>query len=450
MNRRIGLAGAVAALVGVVIGVSIFLLPGELAASAGPAVVFSYGIASMVAMFSCVVAAQLGAILPTAGASYVLVTRLVSPTAGFVQVWMIISGVSVAIAMIALGFADFASVLLPGINRTLIAVGIIVLLALLNIVGVKATLFGQSAMVALMLLVLFAFVVAGFLRLDADYLMPVMPNGPGSVLAAAVPASFSFAGFMMIIDLGGETRNPGRNIPLALLISFILVWASYSAIAIVLVGVVPWQSLAAMDVPVADVARLIFPAWTAKLVVVTILAAAATTINALLLGYSRDVQAVGRARMLPALFGSISTRTEEPVAGVLLLATLALAAVFLGSSLLDYATVVVIALMASQCLIGIATIRLPSRMTAAYEDCGFRLRRKWLRFWGAGLSVASLAFLVIGLTAGAAVVTLTLVITAAGAAVYGWRVYVFRSRGKVLHSVVRNNVDRQIEEASGG
>ena len=92
MRRSVGVAGVVVTLVGFVIGVSIFILPGALAATAGPAVVLSYFVAGLIALFSCVVAAQIGAVLPTSGASFVATSRLLSPFLGFATIWLIIGG----------------------------------------------------------------------------------------------------------------------------------------------------------------------------------------------------------------------------------------------------------------------------------------------------------------------------------------------------------------------
>ena len=108
MKRTMGVTGTVMTLVGLVIGVSIFILPGQLAAIAGPAMLVSYLIAALIALFSCVVAAQVGSVLPISGASFVAISRLLSPFLGFIVVWVTLGGAAVAVALLASGFADYA------------------------------------------------------------------------------------------------------------------------------------------------------------------------------------------------------------------------------------------------------------------------------------------------------------------------------------------------------
>ena len=82
LQGRIGVAGAVFALVGYIIGGSIFILPGELAGQVGPAVFLAYLIAAGLALFVCFAAAQIGSAFPMSGGTYVAVSSVVSPRTG--------------------------------------------------------------------------------------------------------------------------------------------------------------------------------------------------------------------------------------------------------------------------------------------------------------------------------------------------------------------------------
>ncbi|MEZ5980696.1 MAG: hypothetical protein R3C54_00095 [Parvularculaceae bacterium] len=136
-DRTIGLFGAVITLVGFVVGASIYILPGAIAASAGPGVVISYGIACLLALFSCIVAAQIGVAYPASGASFVIIGRLVSPFIGFLLVWMMIGAAAVAIALLGYGFADYVGVWISGGHRSLIGGGVIILFTIVNLLGAR-------------------------------------------------------------------------------------------------------------------------------------------------------------------------------------------------------------------------------------------------------------------------------------------------------------------------
>lgn len=397
MQRSVGAGGAAITLIGFVIGISIFILPGSLAATTGPAVILSYLLAAVMAVFTCVVAAQIGVVFPVSGASFVAVSRLLSPFWGFVLVWMMLGGVAVGAALLAFGFADYLRVFLPFVDRGFAAAGIILALGGLNLLGIRDTVTGQTLMVAAFMIALVVFCGAGLWHMDTGLLRPFAPNGYAPVLAAAIPAAFSYTGFVLIMEIGGEVRDPVRNIPLALGISFGVVLVTYSLVSLALTGVVPWQELGASEAPVSEAAARMLPDWLAKYITLTTIAAAATSINALLLAYSRDVLALARARLLPHVLGRVSARHGEPVYGVILLTALSLAALGLGGNITEYATLAVVSVLVLQTLIGTALLVMPWRLHERYAAAAFRLPIWLVIFFGAGLVLLSLAFLSIAL-----------------------------------------------------
>ncbi len=185
MERTIGLAGAVVTLVGFVIGAAVFLLPGELAATAGPGVVIAYGIASIVAAFSCIIAAQIGATFPISGASFVYSTKMTSPFFGSLMIWVVLAGVSMAMALLGHGFAEYLDILIPGLNKKLVAVVIVLLFGGVNLLGAHASVSAQTLMVILFMTILLIFSVVGVARIEPELLVPFIPNGYGPVFSVA-------------------------------------------------------------------------------------------------------------------------------------------------------------------------------------------------------------------------------------------------------------------------
>jgi basic amino acid/polyamine antiporter, APA family len=398
MKRDVGTFGATMTLVGLVVGISIFILPGTLAATAGPAVIASYALASFLTLFVCVVAAQIGCLFPVSGATFVAIGRLVSPFFGFVTVWMMIGGVCVAIALLGYGIADYLHQIVPGTNRAVAAYGIVLTLAVLNVVGMKANVIGQALMVVVFAVALVVFTAAGVMNVRADYLVPFAPNGWWPVAAAAIPAFFSFAGFMVIIDIGGEIRDPARTIPRALGLSFVIVLLTYVLVSLAVVGTIPWRELGGIAAPVGEAAARILPSWVAVAIAAAAVAAGATSINGLLLGYSRDVLALARVGIFPEALAKVSPRHGTPVNGVLSLTALALVGLSLESGVTELATTIAIALLTLQIFLGIAMLAAPRKLGALYEAAPFRLGRGALWFFGSGLILFSLAFLAIAVS----------------------------------------------------
>jgi APA family basic amino acid/polyamine antiporter len=441
MKRTVGVIGVAVTLIGFVIGASIFILPGALAATAGPGVVLSYCIAGVMALFSCVVAAQVGAVFPTSGGSFVALSRLLSPFWGFAGIWFIVGGVSGAVALVAYGFADYALLLLPWFNRVAMAVLIILALAGLNLLGIKETILGQGVMVAIFMAALGLFSVAGLVSLDRDLLVPFMPNGLGPVLAAAVPAAFSFSGFMVVIELGGEVKNPSRTVPLALAISFATVLVVYIAVSVSVVGVIPWQELEGIGAPVSEATARILPGWMTWGITLAMLAASASSINVLLLGFSRDVYALARVKTLPEIFARISEKHGEPVNGVLAIAALSLLVVAVGGSIAQLATLTVVALLALQAGLGVAALLIPRKLPDLYRDAGFRLGPVALPFVAWGLILISVAFLVRAVMDDPGVVLIAAAYLLVGMVYYAFRKSALSRRGVDVVQLVRDQVD---------
>ena len=140
-KSTIGVGGASVTLIGSVIGITIFILPGVLAASAGPAVIAAYALAGILAIFSCVVAAQVGTVFSVSGAGFVAVGTVLGPSWGFLLVWMILGGVSLSIALLAYGAADYLATVWPHLNHGLVATAIILsVYALKSVPGYAAAL----------------------------------------------------------------------------------------------------------------------------------------------------------------------------------------------------------------------------------------------------------------------------------------------------------------------
>lgn len=391
--RTIGLFGATVTIIGFVVGASIFILPGAIAAEAGPGVVLSYLVAGLLALFSCVVAAQIGVAFPTSGASFVAIGRLVSPLAGFVCIWMMIGAAAVAVALLGYGFADYVHVWIAGVDRRIVGLVTILLLTLINLFGVREAVSAQYIMVAAFAAALVLFGVAALLNADASNFVPFLPNGIEPALAGAVPAFFSFAGFMIIIELGGEVKNPGHAIPIALGASFLVVLALYSLTSIAVVGLIPWEELKGLDAPVAVAAARVLPAPLAGFVSFAVLAATISSINVMLMAYSRDVYVLARGGVFPNLMAKTIGRNSVPIGGILTIAAVSLVAYAFEAKITEYATFVVIGVLCLQIGLGVAAMLLPGKPQYAELRDTFRLSAASLRFFAAGLVLLSAAFL---------------------------------------------------------
>ncbi|WP_321391829.1 APC family permease [Emcibacter sp.] len=393
MKRELGLTAVVVTVVGYVIGASIFVLPGQLAGATGPAVILSYGLAAIIAVFSCVVAAQLGSIFPKTGAGYVAIARLVSPMGGFVTIWLMLAVYVLAVALIANGFADYFVRLFPAVNHTVAAYGVVLFFGIINLGGARNLVNLQTLLVLVFMVALVAVSVGGMAAVKAENITPFIPLGMKPVMQAVVPAFFSYGGFMVVMELAGEIRRPARTIPLGLALSFIVVLITYICLSLALVGSIPWQTLATLQAPVSHLAEIIFGEWGGFFVAIAAVGAAATSVNALILVASRDIIALAEAGVFSEKLRDGNGGESKAHNSVILVVFFSIIALMLGQTVMEYAVWVSGVTLLYQVIIGVALLRVFKKAPQEYGQADFKLGRIGLLVGGIGIIVVSTLFL---------------------------------------------------------
>ncbi|RDZ48735.1 amino acid transporter, partial [Haloferax sp. Atlit-4N] len=129
----------------------------------------------------------------------------------------------------------------------------------------------QNIMIGAETAIVLAYVALGLFFIDPANLDPFAPTGPSGIIATTGVVFVSFLGFEIIATVSGEVKNPSRNIPLAMILSVVLVTILYAFVMIVTTGVVQYETLGGSLVPVSDVAVV----FMGSIGVVAIVAAAA-------------------------------------------------------------------------------------------------------------------------------------------------------------------------------
>lgn len=420
-ERSIGLWGAIMTLVGLVIGASIYILPGQLAATAGPGVIVAYSIGGVMAFLTCLIAAQIGCIISRSGGGYRAVSDILSPMAGFLVMWGTILAVVLACALVSLGFVDYLHTYFPNVPFMPTAIGLVLVFGLLNLIGTQASVFSQMVMTTIFLIATGIFIVAGLSSAKGDNLVPLMPTGMEGVLAIIVPAYFSWTGVAMLMEIGGEIKNPSRNIPTALLIGFGIIMVFYLGVCIAVVGNVPWESLTGDSAPVSTAAKLLLPEWLVKAITLSALLAAATSLNSLLLAYPRDIYAVARRGLFPSFLGELSGKHHIPRNAVATLTAVIIIALLSGGKIVQFATIATLAFMLFQIFLAMVVVRLPSKMPEAYQNAAFKLPLPIIWISGVVVMVSSAAFMIISAVGDPGITLLFVVFMIFGAVYYHFR-----------------------------
>ncbi|QCS43771.1 amino acid permease [Natrinema versiforme] len=342
LAKDLGLLSALAIGMGTMIGAGIFVLPGAAAQEAGPIVVVSFVIGGAIAMVNALAVSELGTAMPKAGGGYYYVNRGLGPLFGSISGmgdWM---GLAFASAFYCIGFGGYLTDLLAGtvlalptLEFGLFALTDIQLGALIagllfvgvNYVGAKETGGVQTVIVTVLLGILTIFAATGFLHfnwgtLTTDGLAPT-DAGYGAILPGTALVFVSFLGYAKIATVAEELKNPGRNLPIAVIGSVAVVTAIYAVLVGTMVGIVPWHALDD-SVPVSQVAEITFAgipvldAVGVTLISLAAMLATASSANASILSSARINFAMGRDKIVTDRLNEIHPTYATPYRSILL------------------------------------------------------------------------------------------------------------------------------------
>jgi amino acid transporter len=304
--------------VGAMIGSGIFVLPGLAAKIAGPAVIVAYLLAGVLVLPAALSKAEMATAMPESGGTYLYIDRAMGPRLGTISgvgAWFSLVFKS-AFALVGLGAYLLLFVPIPGNRVVLVSLGLAVLLLVVNVVGVKQSGRLQAGIVSLVLIALFVFVADGLTFVESTQYHPFFEEGSAGLLAATGFVFVSYAGVTKVASVAEEVENPGRNIPIAILGSVILMMFVYTFITFVVIGVTPLGELEASLTPRAVAAEQFLGGTGSVGVAVVAVLALASMANAGILSSSRFPLAMSRDDLAPSSLREIDPRFHTPVVAI--------------------------------------------------------------------------------------------------------------------------------------
>ncbi len=306
---------------GAMISSGLFVLPGLAFAISGPAIIISYLLAGLLMIPSILSKVELATAMPKSGGTYFYIERSMGPFAGVLSGmsnWFSI-GLKSAFALIGIG--AFVKVLYPEITYNqirLIAVGFCIIFTFLNIISVKKTGKLQIYLVFGLLAILFFYIITGLKSINIHYYIPFNPFGFKAILATTGMIFISYGGITKIASISEEVKNPGKNIPYAMISAFIVVSILYILVISITVGLVKPQILKNSLIPISLGASTFSGKAGAIILALAGLTAYITTANAGILAASRSPMAMSKDNYLPEIFGRVHTKYRTPVISIII------------------------------------------------------------------------------------------------------------------------------------
>ncbi len=246
---------------GQIIGAGIMVLLCIAIGMTGKGVALAFLISAIIVVIPLIAIAALGSAIPNSGGMYTYVRDLIGKKTGFFYVALLVAG-QLIIAQYAMGFADYTNQLWA-LNSQVVAGVVMTAIFVINLAGLKTSVSVQRAVVIVLVLSLMAFIGFGVAQVKdfGSFFQGknIMPNGLGTFLAASILVRYALIGAEFLSEFGGEAKNPGKDIPRAMISVTLIIAFVYFLIAIVAAGVLPLDEVAFKNLGV--VAKKILPGW---------------------------------------------------------------------------------------------------------------------------------------------------------------------------------------------
>ena len=352
--RGIGRWDLTAIAINTIIGAGIFGLPAKVHALIGSYSLIAFVFCAVIIGLIVLCYAEVSSRFSATGGPYLYAREAFGPLVGFEVGWLywIVRVATFAancnLFVTYLGFFDER--LGTGLGRFAVISTIVIGLAVVNLVGVKQSALMTNLFTAGKLIPLFVFVLIGlFFVQPSNFSFEIVPQY-GAFSSAVLLLIYAFVGFEVAVVLGGETRDPQRSMPFALLTAVLVVALLYILIQVVSIGTLP--GLASSERPLADAAAGFMGRFGAAFITLGALISILGNLNVGLLGGTRLLFAISEQRDLPSVLSATSERFKTPHISILLTAAVTLVLTLQSSFLtaLAIATITRLLVYATTCL----------------------------------------------------------------------------------------------------
>jgi basic amino acid/polyamine antiporter, APA family len=340
LARSIGLFQLSMFGIGATIGTGIFIVLTQAVPEAGPAVIWSFVMAGVVAGLTAICYAELASAVPVSGSSYSYAYATLGEGIAMVVAACLLLEYGVSAAAVAVGWSQYLNEFFDNLFGFTIpdsianapeqdgvinmpAIVLVVLCTLLLLRGASESAKVNAAMVLTKIGVLILFIVVGVSGWNSDNLSDFTPFGFSGITNAAAIIFFSYIGLDAVSTAGEEVKNPRRTLPLAILIALIVVTSLYVLVALVAVAAQPLGMFEDQEAGLAAILEDVTGAtWPATVLAAGAVISIFSVTLVVIYGQTRILFAMGRDGMVPPIFHRLNPRTLTPVHSTIIVAVL--------------------------------------------------------------------------------------------------------------------------------
>jgi len=362
LKRTLGPLNVTLLGIGAIIGAGIFATVGTAAAGdasrpgAGPSLMLSFGITATVCAFTALCYAEMAAMVPISGSAYTYSYATLGELVAWIIGWDLILEYAIGNVAVAISWANYFRSLMgslgidipqwlstdfrtarkiPGLIESaphilgipivfnLLALGIVALITIVLVWGIKESAEFNAVMVGIKILVLLFFIVVALYFVSpatmAKNWHPFQPKGWGGTLAGAAVVFFAYIGFDAVSTVAEETKNPARDLPIGIIASLVICTIFYVVVAAVFTGMIPYHELVTrlsteQAEPLTMALEHVAPqaTWASGIVAFGSVVAHTAVLLVFQLGQPRIFFSMARDGLLPPVFAKVHPKFKTP------------------------------------------------------------------------------------------------------------------------------------------
>jgi basic amino acid/polyamine antiporter, APA family len=363
LKRTLGPINVTLLGIGAIIGAGIFATVGTAAAGdasrpgAGPSLMLSFVITAIVCGFTALCYAEFASMVPISGSAYTYSYSTLGEIIAWIIGWDLIIEYAVGNIAVAISWANYFRTLLgnlginvpawlatdyrtaakiPGLYESaphifgypiifnLLAFGIVALITIVLVWGIKESAEFNAGMVIIKIIVLLFFIGIALYYVSPSKMtqnwVPFQPNGWSGTFTGAALVFFAYIGFDAVSTVAEETKNPARDLPIGIIASLIVCTILYVIVGAVFAGLIPYHELVTrlsteQAEPLTMALDHVAPpgvTWPSTIVAFGSVIAHTAVLLVFQLGQPRIFFSMARDGLLPSTFASVHPKYKTP------------------------------------------------------------------------------------------------------------------------------------------